>query len=345
MEILRKVATNVVDATSTLGRPINQFFHSRFLVPPEYKDATRPNDDTLFDIAWLDLDAEPVVMEIPRTDRFHIFQMADAWEEVFAAPGTRLNGGAGGTYLIAGPGWRGDVPQEMELLRSSTVHVWLVGRILTNIRNEPSDYDFLGKIQDQMKLVPLSQWGKDYIPPKGKIDPTVDMKTPPTLAMDTMSAEAFFTTLMEDLKKDPPALYDQTVVARMKRIGLEPGKSLNFKALSAPIQQAMIDGARDGLKAVRLRATNLNPLRNGWGYNTGNVGYYGADYLLRAAWALYGTGPNRPEDVIARRVRRRPRTPFGPSCCMTQTASGLRIGSTASASATATSSSSLPTVR
>jgi hypothetical protein len=31
---------------------------------------------------------------------------------------------------------------------------------------------------------------------------------------------------------------------------------------------------------------------------TGAIGYYGSDYLFRAAFALYGTGPNRPEDVI-----------------------------------------------
>jgi hypothetical protein len=225
--------------------------------------------------------------------------MADAWQEVFAAPGTRWNGGAGGNYLIVGPGWQGAVPQGMELLRSPTVHVWVVGRILTNIASDPSDYDFLHKIQAQMKLVPLSQWGNDYVPPKGKIDPTVDMKTPPTLALDKMSAEAFFAALLEDLKKDPPAIYDQTVVARMKRIGLEPGKSLDFKALPTPIQQALQDGATDGLKAVRKREKNLAPLTNGWAkISSGAIGYYGADYSFRAAVALYGTGPNRPEDVI-----------------------------------------------
>jgi hypothetical protein len=57
--------------------------------------------------------------------------MCDAWQEVFAAPGTRWNGGAGGNYLIVGAKWRGDVPQGMKLLRSPTDHVWVIGRILT----------------------------------------------------------------------------------------------------------------------------------------------------------------------------------------------------------------------
>jgi len=41
----------------------------------------------------------------------------------------------------------------------------------------------------------------------------------------------------------------------MKRIGLEPGKSLDFKAVPASIQQALQDGATDGLKAVHSRPT------------------------------------------------------------------------------------------
>ena len=93
---------------------------------------------------------------------------------------------------------------------------------------------------------------------------------------------------------------------------------------------------------------------------TGAVGCYGSDYPFRAAFALLGTGPNRPEDVIymskdgeAQQLRGTNRYTitfakdmlFGPSRCMTETASEFRIRSTVSASATATSSSSTPTAR
>ncbi len=124
------------------------------------------------------------------------------------------------------------------------------------------------------------------------------MKPPPALVPEKMDAQAFFTDLMEDLKKDSPEAHDQGVVARMKRIGLEPGKSLDFKALPASIQQALQDGATDGLNAVHKRARNLGTKKNGWVVLTGALGYYGSDYSMRAAAALYGTGPNRPEDVV-----------------------------------------------
>ncbi len=66
MTAVRKASTNVEDATSVYGRaPINQFVHTPTLVPAEYKDGNRANDDTLFDMAWLDLAAEPLVMTLP----------------------------------------------------------------------------------------------------------------------------------------------------------------------------------------------------------------------------------------------------------------------------------------
>jgi hypothetical protein len=62
----------------------------------------------------------------------------------------------------------------MELLRSPTDIVWIAGRIQTN---GAADYDFVQKLQDQVRLAPLSQWGKDYAPLKAQVDPRVDMKT------------------------------------------------------------------------------------------------------------------------------------------------------------------------
>jgi len=297
MDITRKVQTNVEAADSSVGRaPLNQFAHAKTFPPVTFRDVVRPNFDTLYSMAWLDVGWEPLVMTLPKTDRYHVFQMMDGWSEVFAAPGTRMNGGTGGNYLIAGPSWWGRVPKDMELLRSPTTHVWIIGRIQMN---GVADYDFVHKLQDQIRLTPLNQWGKRYALPKGKVDPNLDMKTPPLIAVNKMDGETFFAALMETLKKDPPLIHDQGVVARMKRIGLEPGERLDFTALTAPIQQALKDGATDGLKAIQTRVQVLaETARNGWSVPAGTVGYYGADYSFRAVIAFVGLGANRPEDAI-----------------------------------------------
>jgi hypothetical protein len=44
----------------------------------------------------------------------------------------------------------------------------------------------------------LSQWGKEPTPPEVKIDPSIDMKTPPKIQVDTMPADKYFA---EDAQK------------------------------------------------------------------------------------------------------------------------------------------------
>jgi hypothetical protein len=296
MDATRKLQTNV-DAPSAAGRaPLNQFAHAQTFPPAAFREVVRPNFDALYSVAWLDVGPEPLVMTLPTTDRYHVFQIVDAWTEVFAAPGSRMTGGKGGNYLIAGPGWSGDVPKSMELLRSPTRNVWIIGRIQTN---GTDDYDFVHTLQARVTLTPLSRWGRHYAPAKAKVDPTVDMKTPPMIAVNGMNAETFFAALMEALKKNPPHVHDQGVVARMKRLGLEPGKSLEFGALPPLVQEALKAGVADGSKAIRRRAAALaRATKNGWSITTGAIGYFGGDYAFRALIALFGLGANRPEDAI-----------------------------------------------
>jgi hypothetical protein len=54
--------------------------------------------------------------------------------------------------------------------------VWIVGRTYTT--GTEQDYDKVHSFQDKLSLVPLSAYGKNYIPPAGKFDPDVDTKTP-----------------------------------------------------------------------------------------------------------------------------------------------------------------------
>jgi hypothetical protein len=50
----------------------------------------------------------------------------------------------------------------------------------------PQDYDAVHKIQEGYKITPLCQWGQASEPVEAKIDPTVDMKIPPKIQVDTM---------------------------------------------------------------------------------------------------------------------------------------------------------------
>src|SRR5262245_35639003 len=45
--------------------PFNQFGHARAFPPADFKAVVRPNADTLYSVANLDLGAEPIVLSVP----------------------------------------------------------------------------------------------------------------------------------------------------------------------------------------------------------------------------------------------------------------------------------------
>ena len=138
--------------------PPNQFHHARAFPNPDDKIVIRENVDTLYSAATLDLKAEPMVLSVPATDRYFMLPMLSLWTDVFAVPGTRTTGrNTARDFLVVGPQWRGDVPAGLEVIKSPTRYVWIIGRTQTN---GAADYANVHKVQDGYKLTPLSAWGK-----------------------------------------------------------------------------------------------------------------------------------------------------------------------------------------
>ena len=117
------------------------------------------------------------------------------------------------------------VPEGFTRIDAPTPYVWIIGRTKTD---GPPDYDAVHKIQAGYKITPLSEWGKAPEPVEVKIDPSIDMKTPPKTQVDTMQGGDYFAYAAELLKLHPPHLTDQPIIAQMKRIGIEPGKSFDI---------------------------------------------------------------------------------------------------------------------
>ena len=180
---------------------MNMFVNVPTYPPAELKAVVRPNFDTLYSIAWLDLTEEPMIVSVPDTNgRYYLLPMLDMWTDVFASPGWRTTGTLAASYLVTPPGWSGKVPEGCTRLSAPTPYVWIIGRTKTD---GPQDYPAVNKIQAGLQIVPLSQMGKSPKPVAAKIDPTVDMKTPPKTQVDTMPAGAYFAYAAELLKIHP----------------------------------------------------------------------------------------------------------------------------------------------
>ena len=93
MELTRRQGTNV-EAGKLPGRgPMNRFIHIREFPDADFRIVVRPNFDTLYSSAFLDLTTEPVIVSAPDTDgRYYMLPMLDMWTDAFAVPGKRASG-------------------------------------------------------------------------------------------------------------------------------------------------------------------------------------------------------------------------------------------------------------
>jgi hypothetical protein len=288
--------TNVEPGKKPGAGPMNEFAHVREYPPADFRDVVRPNFDTLYSIAWLDLTKEPMVMSTPDTKgRYYLLPLLDMWSDVFASPGARTSGTGAARFAIVPQGWRGKLPDGIQKIEAPTPYVWIIGRTQTN---GPKDYAAVHEVQDGYRLSPLSRFGKPQKPAPFKPDPTVDMKTPPMEQVDNMPATRFFAYAAELLKTNPPHVTDWSQIARLKRIGFEPGKSFDAEKAGPAIKGALDKARVDALTLMNAKKPTLAQVVNGWQMNTTSMGVYGIYYLKRAIVAQVGLGANQPEDAV-----------------------------------------------
>ena len=109
MDLTREAA-----AAATVGEitaPPNRFSVMTHYPDASFRAVTRTGLDTLFAVAWADLDEEPLVLSVPDTGgRYYVIALFDMWSNVFASIGKRTTGTAAAHFLIAGPAGRARRP-------------------------------------------------------------------------------------------------------------------------------------------------------------------------------------------------------------------------------------------
>ncbi len=298
MEVTRRQLTNMPVGQKMGYGPVNTFCHIKAFPDAEFKVVVRPNFDTLYSSAWLDLTKEPVIVSIPDTNgRYYLMPMLDMWTDVFASPGWRTSGTHAQNYAIVPSDWSGKLPDGVFRINAPTPFVWIIGRTKTD---GPDDYASVHALQDAMKITPLSNWSgtPSNVVPSFAQDASVDMKTPPLEFVNAMSPEEYFAMAAELVKTNPPHDSDWSIIARLGRLGFEVGKDFKLSQLDQKLKQEFVRGTQDALKLMLSKLKAMGRPVNGWAMNTDSIGVYGNYYLKRAIVSMAGLGANPPEDAV-----------------------------------------------
>jgi hypothetical protein len=270
--------------------PFNTVLNIARVFTPKDKGFVTPNSDTPYTFMGLDLRAEPMVITVPKIeeDRYFVFQLMDLYTFNFAYIGTRATGNDGGTYLIAGPGWKGEPPKGIsKVIRSETDFVNVVGR--TQLFN-PDDLDNVKKIQAGYKLQSLSAFeGEQPLP-----EPKTDWIRPIAPAEQKTNPE-FYDVLSFLLQFTPIHPSETELRARFEKLGLQPGRKFDVAGLSRDMKTALVEGMKQGQKQIDdRRAIAKGDSANFFGTRE----FLKNDFVARAAGTQVGIGANSKEEAL-----------------------------------------------
>jgi hypothetical protein len=279
-----------------IGRgPENMKSCATELVNASFTDVVTPNSDTLYCQVQFDLTNEPIVIVVPPIeDRYYSFEFLDAYTNVFDYIGTRATGSTGGTYLLAGPDWKGQVPEGMSKIWSPTNLAWLITRTLVK---GPTDVPNVVAIQDQFDVRPLSVFqGKPATQPTEQANASQEIPIGPQPALIAPTGIKIYDEIGQAMIGNPLNPPDPALVDKLASIGVGPGMTPSTQA-NDTIKAALQTGISEGQKLIDTQVANFGKTVNGWLINA-DTGIYGSDYLNRAAVTQFGLGANTPQEAL-----------------------------------------------
>ncbi len=267
----------------------DRFRHYSRSATPADKDIVTPNNDTPYSWAWLDLRSEPIVLSLPAVPapRYYVNQWFDLYTHNFAYTGVRSTGRGAGTYLFAGPRWRGTVPKGItKVFRAETD---FVGTLTRTQLNGPDDIPALKAIQGQYVLTPLSRFTGQPAPPAA---PAVAWP-----AWNASKAEGIgFITYLNALLPFMPAVPSERAMrARFARIGIGPGLPFDPTRLDPKLRTALEEGVAEASQELKAKAQQQTSSQGFFGSRQ----QLGSDYLtFRSMGAMLGIYGNSSEEAF-----------------------------------------------
>jgi hypothetical protein len=273
----------------------NQLRNIPRVYTPEDKAIQTPNSDTPYSMIGLDLRAEPMVLTVPviEKERYFSVQFIDAYTQNFDYIGSRVTGNDGGSFLIAGPNWKGEAPRGVKkVIRSETEFVFAIYR--TQLFN-PADLDSVKKVQAGYKAQLLSEFLGQ---PGSKAAPAIDFIKPLTPNAQKTSLE-FFNILNFILSFTTTVPSETALMGRFAKIGVGAGKTFDAAKLTPEMRQAIEQGIADAWKEFNeFKSTQVDVGRVTSGDLFGTREYLKNNYLYRMTAALLGIYGNSKAEAM-----------------------------------------------
>jgi len=274
--------------------PLNQIKSIPRVYTHEDRAVQTPNSDTPYSWMGLDLRAEPIVLTVPEIakDRYFSIQLIDLYTYNFAYIGSRTTGNDGGSFLLAGPGWKGDVPEGItKVFRPETE--LMLGVYRTQLFN-PDDLDKVKAIQADYKVEPLSAFlGK----PTPEAAQAIDF-IEPISQEEIRESPKVFEQLNFVLQFCPTHPSEEELMKRFSKLNIGAGKTFDWDAFSPEIQKAIGQGIADAWSdfAELKNKVDAGELSSGDAFGTRE--HLQNNYLYRMAAAVLGIWGNSEEEAI-----------------------------------------------
>jgi hypothetical protein len=225
---------------------------------PDDKAIQTPNSDTPYSYVGANLRAEPLVLTVPAVEkgRYYSLQFIDMYTFNFAYVGSRATGNGAGSYLLAGPKWKGEKPKGVKtVIRSETDFAFVLYR--TQLFN-PGDIENVKKIQAGYKVQTLSEFLRKPAP---AAPPAVDFMKPLTAEQERASPQ-FFNVLNFILRFCPIDPSEKALMVRFAKINVGAGKSFDTNTLPPETRKAWpIPGLRSRSTRKRSSIPGKRPVR------------------------------------------------------------------------------------
>jgi hypothetical protein len=229
---------NKADAPEYVGK-FNVFRHQDGMPSPKDASVRRKSFDAPYSWAWLDVRAEPVVLQLPAipAGRFFIVQLYDLWGHNLLHVDAKLAGGKPFNVLVAGPGWKGAPPKGIgQVVRAETS---LVGITARTAAATPGDAASVAELQQKFGIVPMSRFAKAAAP---KAAPPITFLVWDDAKADTGAFIGYVNALLPYVRLDAA---EQVQFKRYAGIGMAPGKPWDPAKMDSRVVAAIDAGVKD----------------------------------------------------------------------------------------------------